>query len=67
MNRRKFRGTSNNGINFLSVADMRKNFCGNPLELLEQYVNSLDTYNSVVSKMFLDTNSLVFLQSASFS
>ena len=66
MNRRKFRSTSNNGINFLTVADMRKNFCGNPLELLEQYVNGLDTSNSVVSKIFFDTHSM-FLQSANFS
>ena len=41
------------GITFISVADLRRGgFSGNPLELLEQYVDSLgrDTSDAVVSE-----------------
>ena len=56
----------NSHMTFKSVADLRRRFSGSPLELLEQYVNGLDTSKSVVSKMFFDTHSM-FLQSANFS
>ena len=48
--RRKYQDT---GITFISVADLRRRgFSGIPLELLEQYVDSLrrDTSDAVVSE-----------------
>ena len=48
--RRKYKDT---GITFISVADLRiRGFSGSPLELLQQYVDSLgrDTSDAVVSE-----------------
>ena len=43
------------GVTYLSVADLRKKYCGDPLEMMNQFVDSLgnEAANAVVSNMNL--------------